>query len=291
MTEHSLRRVEPLNPASSERVDPVSGVTERVRFLGPAGERIYSVISLPPGQVIGGVVIAPSLLTDRLRSYRGEVLAARRLAALGFAVQRFDYRGFGHSDGETGVTDVTRMSGDLSTAIDELQGLLGQAEVTLVGSRYGSLLVANRDAPTRRAVLWDPVLSGREYFRTAFRAHMVGALKRTRSDSSPTSQLEETGWATVLGYTVSRQLVDSSGTLSLVPAASLKDAQVLWIESASQPSTARSQAQDRLRSDGVNLLIRQLPNDDPGWFVGVRPLEDGRATAALVDWVSGRAQA
>lgn len=285
--EQDSRRLEVETPTRSERVDSVTGVTERVQFIGGPGERIYSVASLPAGDVIGGVVIAPSLLTDRLRSYRGEVLAARRLAALGFAVQRFDYRGFGHSDGQTGVADVALMSADLSTAIANLEDVVDPGQMTLVGSRYGSLLVANRPPPPaiRRAVLWDPVLSGREYFRAAFRAHMVGRLQRTGSEDAPTSQLEETGSASVLGYTVSRQLVESSDGISLVPAIGLIGASVLWIESASELSAARRQAAETLRSAGVDLTIKQIPNGDPGWFVGVRPLQDEDTVAVLVDWL------
>lgn len=286
-----LTPFEPESLARSERVDPVTGVIDRVRFLGPPGERVFSVLSLPPGRVIGGVVIVSSLLTDRLRSYRGEVLAARRLAVLGFAVQRFDYRGFGHSDGETGVTDIARMSDDLSIAIGDLQGSVGQTGITLVGSRYGSLLVSNRSTQTRRAVLWDPVMSGREYFRTAFRAHMVGLLQGAGANPTPTSQLEETGRATVLGYTVSRQLFESSATLSLVPADSMRGAQVLWMESASQLSPARRQAADWFRSNGVELVIKLLPGGEPAWFVGARPLGDAGAGAVLVDWLSGQAGA
>ena len=167
------------NPGS-ERVDPVSGITERVRFVGAEGEKIFTVLSLPQGRIKGGVVLAPSLLTDRVRSYRAEVKAARQLANLGLAVLRFDYRGFGHSDGETGVTDARRLHEDLQTASAELQDLLKEEDVAMVGSRFGSLLVANRNVPTRRAVLWDPVLSGAEYFRTAFRARDGGPNTSTR---------------------------------------------------------------------------------------------------------------
>ncbi len=272
---------------ASVRVDEATGVIDRAAFLGPAGERIFAVASLPPGDVRGNVVIAPSLLTDRIRLYRGEVLAARRLAALGFAVLRFDYRGFGHSDGETGVTDAERMALDVDLAVRELETLSGTHDLTLVGSRFGSVLIANRLEPVRRAVLWDPVLSGRDYFKTAFRAAMIGRLQRTGSDSTPTAQLAGTGQATVLGYTVSRELVESTNGLTLAPGDSLAGADVLWIESGAELSKAQTAAAEQLRDNGARLDLRLLPNADPGWFVGVRPFESGAALDTLVGWISG----
>lgn len=269
----------------SERVDEVTGVVERAAFLGQTGQQIFSVTSLPSGPVRGAVVIAPSLLTDRVRLYRGEVLAARRLAAQGFAVLRFDYRGFGHSDGETGVADVARLSADLSVAIDAVRSKAGEIDLTLVGSRFGSLLVANWGGEANRTVLWDPVLTGREYFKTAFRAHMVGRLQRSGDDSAPTSQLQETGRATVLGYTVSRDLVEDVEGLSLEEA-KLAAREVLWIESADEMSAPRCRVEASLRSGGVELAVRLIPNDDPGWFVGVRPFENTAAVDALVEWLS-----
>ena len=257
-----------------------------MRFLGAEGKRIFSVLSLPQGRIKGGVVLAPSLLTDRVRSYRAEVKAARQLANLGLAVLRFDYRGFGHSDGETGVTDARRLLEDLETASGELQDLLKEEDVAMVGSRFGSLLVANRNVPTRRAVLWDPLLSGAEYFRTAFRAQMVGQIHRSGLSTAPNTQLENDGRANVLGYNVSRLLVESVTGLQLAAGTCLNGADVLWIESAAKLTAARAQAADRLRSDNVNLVTRLIPGEDPGWFIGVRPLEGHAAVGVLVKWLS-----
>ena len=273
--------------ASSLRTDHEARITERVQFVGQANSELYTVLSMPIGRVLGGVVIASSLLTDLLRSYRGEVLMGRRLASLGYAVLRFDYRGFGHSDGETGVTNVGFLADDLAAAITILETHIGPAPMTLVGSRFGSLLVANHPAPAARRVFWDPVLTGHDYFRTAFRAHMVGTMRSANLGSTPSAQLRDNGRAGVLGYTVGRDLVESTRSLSLV-SKGLAGCSVLWVDTAVTMSKPGAQSQDDLRSMGVDLAIRHMPVRDPGWFVGVRPREDRGAITAIAEWLSSR---
>lgn len=272
---------------ASERRDPVTGVVERLSFVGAPAEQIFTVTAVPSGPVLGGVVMAPSLLTDRIRLYRGEVRAARRLAALGYAVVRFDYRGFGHSDGFTGDTNVHRLTADLDLAIASLREVVSEGPITLIGSRFGSLMVANSATPVSRAVLWDPVLTGREYFRTAFRAHLIGGMQRDGSSQTPSAQLKEGGRATVLGYTVTSSLVDSVDGLSLTAAPALSEASVLWIESEAELSKGRSEAETNLRAAVTDLSVRLLPNPDSGWFVGVRPFDSQEAEDAIVEWLTG----
>ena len=81
------------------RTDLVAGIEEEVGFLEASGSSLFVCQHRPLGPVTGAVVICPALFVDQLRNYRAEVSLARRLAASGVLVQRFHYRGTGHSDG------------------------------------------------------------------------------------------------------------------------------------------------------------------------------------------------
>lgn len=274
------------NHSASTRVDRATGIEEHARFLGPPGERIFSILALPAGEVRGGVVIAPSLLTDRIRLYRDEVSVARRLAARGLAVLRFDYRGFGHSDGQTGVADQETMLEDLAVAVQDLENHVDGAAISLVGSRFGSALIAQSLQLTQHSVLWYPVLSGHEYFRLAFRGHMVGSMHREGGEATPTRQLTESGYANVLGYRVSRRLVEGASAAALVSEKWKVSSRVLWIEAGTDLSAPRQEAADRIRESGAELVVAFAPTEDPGWFVGVRPFQNPAATDRLVEWLT-----
>ena len=87
-------------------------------------------------------------------------VAARELAAHGFSCLRFDYAGYGDSDGEFADATVSTMTADIESAIDELRRRSGASRLALVGVRLGATLaalVAGRRPEVRRLVLWEPL--------------------------------------------------------------------------------------------------------------------------------------
>jgi hypothetical protein len=275
--------------APGERVEANEGIVHRAAFMGRSGEAVFGVSTMPLDRSpTAGVVIASSLYTDKARLYRAEVSLARRLAIAGFAVQRFDYRSFGHSDGETGDTTIERMTEDLETARRNVEVSAGTSDVLFVGVRFGALLSAGTNMTFSRAVLWDPVLDGPSYFRHAFRAHMVGRLSRTGTDMTPQAQLTATGQANVLGFTVSRRLVESSERLALADAGagSLAGADVLWVQSGQSSSNAEQRSIESLQSQVRSLSLSRVTADESGWFVGAKPLQASEAVDSVAGWMT-----
>ncbi|MDC6166114.1 hydrolase 1, exosortase A system-associated [Paucibacter sp. XJ19-41] len=96
----------------------MSGYRETVVQFDCQGERLLGVAALPPdGQAIHrtGVVIVVGGPQYRAGSHRQFVLLARSLAAAGFAVLRFDYRGMGDSEGAQ--RDFQSVTADIGAAI------------------------------------------------------------------------------------------------------------------------------------------------------------------------------
>lgn len=80
---------------------------------------MLGVLSLPELPCALGLVIVVGGPQTRVGSHRQFVLLARRLAAAGYPVLRFDYRGMGDSGGET--KNFEEIDQDIATAIDALQ--------------------------------------------------------------------------------------------------------------------------------------------------------------------------
>lgn len=104
----------------------MSGYRETVVQFDCQGEVLLGVAALPPGEQAirsTGVIIVVGGPQYRAGSHRQFVLLARSLAAAGFAVLRFDYRGMGDSEGAQ--RDFQAVTPDIGAAIETL---LAQSE-------------------------------------------------------------------------------------------------------------------------------------------------------------------
>jgi uncharacterized protein len=90
--------------------------TEQVAVFACAGESLVGVLSRPEQACDTAVVVIVGGPQYRAGSHRQFVLLARRLAAAGYPVLRFDYRGMGDSSGEP--RDFEQVSADVAAAID-----------------------------------------------------------------------------------------------------------------------------------------------------------------------------
>jgi pimeloyl-ACP methyl ester carboxylesterase len=89
-------------------------------------------------------------------------------------VFRFDYFGTGDSAGQSGEGGVSRWKADIRSAAQELRKISGVETVSAVGLRLGAALAAEacvEDFSLKNLVLWDPVVSGKEYMEELARMH------------------------------------------------------------------------------------------------------------------------
>lgn len=84
-----------------------------------AGDTLLGIVAQPTEPAPVGVVMVVGGPQYRAGSHRQFVLLARRLAAAGFAVMRFDYRGMGDSSGARQGFD--EVDDDIAVAINTLQ--------------------------------------------------------------------------------------------------------------------------------------------------------------------------
>jgi pimeloyl-ACP methyl ester carboxylesterase len=230
----------PINEALLERYrrfeDRDKRITEEFLqpTLGPAGT--IAVLSRPigPGLPVG-LVMCPSFGTEQTNLSRGEVVAARMLAAAGFSVIR--YNGIGYGDSRAGTEDF-RLSSCLAQAVDAARLLAeigGVERLGMIGSKFGGMvaaLAADREG-LPLLVLWEPVVSGRQYMREFLRSqlmHQVVADERADSQVNGPSmeaeagraprdirgELEAGGTSNIRGFVLSREAYEEISRADLV---------------------------------------------------------------------------
>ncbi len=133
-------------------------VPERGIVFGCAGEELVGVVHPAPSPATRGVLVIVGGPQYRVGSHRQFVLLARRLAAAGVPVLRFDYRGMGDSGGA--MRDFAAAGEDIVAAIDAFVGTQeGPREVVLWGlcdAASAAVLHAAGDARVAGMVLLNP---------------------------------------------------------------------------------------------------------------------------------------
>ena len=93
--------------------------TEEVTLFECTGDTLVGILTRPETPARTGVVVIVGGPQYRAGSHRQFVLLSRSLAAAGYAVLRFDYRGMGDSAGES--RDFLTVNDDIAAAISALQ--------------------------------------------------------------------------------------------------------------------------------------------------------------------------
>lgn len=179
------------------------------------GEKLLGIIALPEWEQRTGVLIVVGGPQYRVGSHRQFLLLSRRLAAAGYPVMRFDYRGMGDSSGEQ--RDFEAVDDDIAAAVEAfmanspglerivLWGLCDAASANLLylhahkDERLGGLVLLNpwvrSQATLARAhikhyyaqrllqpAFWRKLLSGQLGIWRAV-SGFLGALRRVRQQA------------------------------------------------------------------------------------------------------------
>lgn len=155
-------------------------MTEEAAFHEIDGERLFAVVHRPAADAGRGVVLCAPLGEEQLWAHRVFVSWARDLAAQGFTVVRFDYRGEGDSDREFEQSDLETRVADTAHALAILRGAApGLQDTTVVGLRLGAsiaALAATSQEGVDRLVLCDPVADGAAYMQAVLRINLAAQM-------------------------------------------------------------------------------------------------------------------
>lgn len=149
-------------------------------FFLDTGDGYRFCIHHPPRQDIevGAVVYLHPFAEEMHKSRRMAALQSRALASAGFHVLQIDLLGCGDSSGDFGDATWEAWIDDGLRAVAWLTKT-SSAPLWLWGLRTGGLLagdIASRIAQPGRLVLWNPVVSGRQYLLQFLRLKLAGEM-------------------------------------------------------------------------------------------------------------------
>lgn len=151
-------------------------------FLPAATGHRFCLFHAPAAGVSGrgAVVYVHPFAEEMNKSRRMAALQARALAAAGHAVLQMDLHGCGDSSGDFADASWEGWVDDVRLACDWLQQRSGSVP-WLWGLRAGCLLAAeaaHRSGAAHGLLLWQPVVSGRQYLQQFLRLKLAGGLTR-----------------------------------------------------------------------------------------------------------------
>jgi pimeloyl-ACP methyl ester carboxylesterase len=180
-------------------------------YFGSTARRIFGLYepASSAGTQLRCAVLCHPWGHEYLCAHRAMRQLSTRLTSVGFHTLRFDYFGTGDSGGEAADTDLTGWECDASFAVDEIQEIVGQAKITLIGLRLGAVvaarLAAKRSDIIDALVLWDPVISSHERFARSGSRSKLNSIE-FMSDVRP--WLEDTSHAGHLPVGALQRIVD-----------------------------------------------------------------------------------
>lgn len=264
-----------------------------VENLGSPDLPLLGAFHSPATSPVGGVLICSPLYKEWGINHRREVLLSWELAAQGFAVQRFSYRGVGDTIGATRSMTFDTLMEDAHVAMEHLLRRCGPGRIIVQGTRFGALVAAAvaRSHPDASLVFWQPFTKGPAFFREIFRSRMIGDLKKGltgSSDKDLVAELEQNGWIDVLGYPIGWEFYRSASDLSLFDLVSEAGRSGLLVQMSTrqQVKNEYSKLSRHFEDLGGTLEIRLVEDDEAWWFGasgGPRKLE---VKAAALEAVS-----
>ncbi len=210
-----------LNPADAFADDAAQIDVDLMEpsFFGDEDQRLFGMMHIPGSDIKQqAILLCPSIGHEYMRLHRGFQMLAVELARLGYHVLRFDWTGFGDSEGTPAEVSLDIWRSNVKTAAQFLRAQSGCDTITLVGARLGAPLMLDAGLENiDKIVMLDPVCSGADYLNYLDELHQYAMrnLDRYRYVQRKSNKWER------FGYTYSEQLIDGLTAVDIVPLVSI----------------------------------------------------------------------
>ncbi len=247
-------------------------------YFGSTTRRLFGLYEPAgsTGTLLRGAVLCYPWGHEYLCAHRAMRQLTTRLTGVGFHTLRFDYFGTGDSAGEMTEVDLRGWEHDAAFAVDELQEIVGQAKITLIGLRLGAVIAARLAAKRTdidALVLWDPVISGGEYLQ------QIGAAADKKS-----TPVDADGNIELYGFPLTESMIRDIRSIQpecLVPEFV---GRVLTLVTDRQPSHERfAQLGSRSEANSIEFMSDVRPWLEDTSHAGHLPVG---ALQRIVDWLA-----
>ncbi len=243
--------------------------------IGSGGDWLSGMMHTPAGALAGSVLICEPLFEERKSAHRTLVEMARALCADGLGVLRFDYRGCGDSAGDFPSFSVPDWLADIRAAEGFLRQQFPGKPAGVLGLRLGASLALkalsdSAVAPFDFAVLWEPVVNGRDYLDTELRKKLMKEMltfgKSRCTREALLADLAAGRGIDFDGYLISPGLHQDLSSLDLLqPVGPIpRQCLVMGIGSSSQPAQPLVSLAEKLRAAQSQVEL-QVVRSQPLW--------------------------
>lgn len=195
-------------------------------FFESRQSRLYGMTHLPKENVRPlGLVFCHPFGEERIRVHRIYFNLANLLAEEGYPVLRFDYAGYGDSEGDWENVSVEMHLSDINAAVNFLLEKTEIKNLGLFGVRFGATLacVAAEETPAiDYLVLWEPILNVWQYLYEKLRVNLATQVSAYRKVLINRDQLIESiesgGSANIDGYELSNSFYSTGKNIDLLTA-------------------------------------------------------------------------
>lgn len=198
-------------------------MTETPLYFRNGRYQLFGILhEAPANPARPAFVFSHPFAEEKLWAHRVFVAFARRLAAAGYPVLRFDYMGQGDSEGDLRDASVATCLSDLACAIEQTKRMIGCDQIALLGLRLGATLAslaAEERSDIRALVLWAPIVDGARYMQELLRTNLttqMAAYKEIRLDREALAAAISAGQAVnVDGYELAHPLYSEVSAIKL----------------------------------------------------------------------------
>lgn len=244
-------------------------MTETPMFFSNGDSRLFGVLHRPAQQnPLRAFVFCHPFGEEKLWTHRVFVSFARLLAQQGWAVLRFDYRGYGDSDDNFESVSVDDHLTDIDCALAQIAVLLPSVQKTgLLGLRFGATLAALQAscrAVTGPLILWEPLVNGERYIQEALRSNLTtqlavfGEIRETREQL--VEQMKNGSSVNIDGYELTYPLFEQVAAINLLD--KLPQAGGMLVVKIARGNRAGKDVQALVDKTGATL---EFAEEEPFW--------------------------
>lgn len=262
-------------------------------FVDQQGAQLFAIWHEPDGPTTRTpFVFCHPFAEEKLWTQRVFVAFARRLAAEGHHVLRFDYRGNGDSDGRFEESSLTTALADTRRAIDYVRGRTGASVTNLLGLRLGATvasLAAEEVEGIEQLILWSPIVDGARYMQEVLRVNLALQMALHKEIALDRVQLadhmQRGHTVNIDGYELGYPLFSEVSAVRLHEGSKRHSGPCLIVQI--DPRPARPQPELEQLASGYRQAVLSTVQEDPFWKEIPRFYNRAdQLFAATLDWQS-----